>query len=207
MSGWEWARFRTSARVRAAGAQVVLGGMCWPSMPLNWPGPLRWWASASTRIWRRQAPRAARPGRPPDGRAGGPRLTRRPGAGRNPARPRHPLADADARRVADLRSRRHDPRAARRSRTARATWRPTSTLEPPDAAGCDPGALLDSRDDAHHPRRLARDERPRRPQLQGPPCPPGLPLAGLAGGRPARRDPADQRRGRRSGDERVNGER
>ena len=26
MSGWEWARFRTSARVRARGARVVLGG-------------------------------------------------------------------------------------------------------------------------------------------------------------------------------------
>src|ERR1700680_2630275 len=44
MSGWEWARFRTAARVRAAGARLVLGGMCWPSMPLNWPGPLRSWA-------------------------------------------------------------------------------------------------------------------------------------------------------------------
>ena len=26
MSGWEWARFRTARRVRAAGARVVLGG-------------------------------------------------------------------------------------------------------------------------------------------------------------------------------------
>ena len=32
MSGWEWARNRTSGRVRAGGAQLVLGGMCWPSM-------------------------------------------------------------------------------------------------------------------------------------------------------------------------------
>ncbi len=55
MSGWEWARFRTSARVRAAGARLVLGGMCWPSMPLNWPGPLRWWALREHAIWRRQA--------------------------------------------------------------------------------------------------------------------------------------------------------
>jgi predicted amidohydrolase len=55
MSGWEWARFRTAARVRAAGAQLVLGGMCWPSMPLNWPGPLRWWALREHAIWRRQA--------------------------------------------------------------------------------------------------------------------------------------------------------
>lgn len=55
MSGWEWARSRTAARVRAAGAQVVLGGMCWPSMPLNWPGPLRWWAQREHVVWRRQA--------------------------------------------------------------------------------------------------------------------------------------------------------
>jgi predicted amidohydrolase len=60
MSGWEWARFRTSARVRAAGARLVLGGMCWPSMPLNWPAPLRWWALREHAIWRRQA--AALPG-------------------------------------------------------------------------------------------------------------------------------------------------
>lgn len=55
MSGWEWARFRTSARVRAGGAQVVLGGMCWPSMPLNWPGPLRAFSEREHGIWREQA--------------------------------------------------------------------------------------------------------------------------------------------------------
>ncbi len=55
MSGWEWARFRTSARVREGGARVVLGGMCWPSMPLNWPGPLHWWAEREHAIWRAQA--------------------------------------------------------------------------------------------------------------------------------------------------------
>jgi predicted amidohydrolase len=55
MSGWEWARFRTAGRVRAAGARLVLGGMCWPSMPLNWPGPLRPWARREHAIWRRQA--------------------------------------------------------------------------------------------------------------------------------------------------------
>jgi predicted amidohydrolase len=55
MSGWEWARFRTAARVRAAAARLVLGGMCWPSMPLNWPGPLRWWAQREHAIWLRQA--------------------------------------------------------------------------------------------------------------------------------------------------------
>jgi len=55
MSGWEWARHGTAARVRAAGARIVLGGMCWPSMPLNWPGPLRTWARREDAIWRRQA--------------------------------------------------------------------------------------------------------------------------------------------------------
>jgi len=55
MSGWEWARNRTSARVREAGARLVIGGMCWPSMPLNWPGPLRVWARSEHATWRRQA--------------------------------------------------------------------------------------------------------------------------------------------------------
>lgn len=56
MSGWEWARHRTSGRVRAAGAQLVLGGMCWPSLPLNWKGaPVRWWANHEHAGWRRQA--------------------------------------------------------------------------------------------------------------------------------------------------------
>jgi len=55
MSGWEWARFRTAERVRAGEVRLVLGGMCWPSMPLNWPGPLHWWAEREHRIWREQA--------------------------------------------------------------------------------------------------------------------------------------------------------
>jgi predicted amidohydrolase len=55
MSGWEWARNRTSGRVRAGGAQLVLGGMCWPSMPTNWPGPLRWLTRREHGIWRGQA--------------------------------------------------------------------------------------------------------------------------------------------------------
>jgi predicted amidohydrolase len=55
MSGWEWARYRTSGRVRAAGVNVVLGGMCWPSMPLNWArGPLKWWVDREHGIWREQ---------------------------------------------------------------------------------------------------------------------------------------------------------
>ena len=61
MSGWEWARFRTSARVREGGARLVLGGMCWPSMPLNWSAPpLGRWVSREHAIWRRQC--AALPG-------------------------------------------------------------------------------------------------------------------------------------------------
>jgi predicted amidohydrolase len=55
MSGWEWARYRTSRRVRDGGAHGVLGGMCWPSFPLNWPGPLRWWGEREHAIFRQQA--------------------------------------------------------------------------------------------------------------------------------------------------------
>lgn len=55
MSGWEWARFRTSARVRARGARLVLGGMCWPSHPLNWGAPYRQLALREHEIWLRQA--------------------------------------------------------------------------------------------------------------------------------------------------------
>jgi predicted amidohydrolase len=54
MSGWEWARSGTAARVRSAGANVVLGGMCWPSMPLNWGGPLGPWVRHEHDLWRRQ---------------------------------------------------------------------------------------------------------------------------------------------------------
>jgi predicted amidohydrolase len=55
MSGWEWARFRTAERARAGAVRLVLGGMCWPSMPLNWRGPLHWWAQREHAIWREQA--------------------------------------------------------------------------------------------------------------------------------------------------------
>jgi len=55
MSGWEWARFRTARRVRDAGARVVLGGMCWPSLPTNWPGPLRRLTRREHSRWRDQA--------------------------------------------------------------------------------------------------------------------------------------------------------
>ncbi len=55
MSGWEWARNGTARRVRAGGASLVLGGMCWPSMPLTWPGPLHRWAEREHATWRAQA--------------------------------------------------------------------------------------------------------------------------------------------------------
>ena len=85
MSGWEWARNRTSGRVRAGGAQLVLGGMCWPSLPTNWPGPLRWLTEREHGIWREQA--RALPGQVARlvGRAGRARLARR---ARSPARRR-----------------------------------------------------------------------------------------------------------------------
>ncbi len=60
MSGWEWARYDTARRVRAGGAQLVLGGMCWPSMPTNWPGPLGSWFAREHARWKRQ--QAALPG-------------------------------------------------------------------------------------------------------------------------------------------------
>ena len=55
VSGWEGARMRTAARVRAGGACLVLGGMCWPSFPTNWPGPLRALARREDAKWRDQA--------------------------------------------------------------------------------------------------------------------------------------------------------
>jgi predicted amidohydrolase len=55
MSGWEWARYETSRRVRAGGSQLVLGGMCWPSMPTNWPGPVARWFAREHDQWKRQA--------------------------------------------------------------------------------------------------------------------------------------------------------
>lgn len=55
MSGWEWARNRTSRRVLQGGAQLVLGGMCWPSFPTNWPGPLRRLTEHEHALWVQQS--------------------------------------------------------------------------------------------------------------------------------------------------------
>jgi len=52
-SGWEWARYRTARRLR--GVDLVLGGMCWPSFPLDWPWPLRRWVDREHAIWRQAA--------------------------------------------------------------------------------------------------------------------------------------------------------
>ncbi len=52
-SGWEWARYRTARRLR--GVDLVLGGMCWPSFPLNWSGPFRLWGRREHAIFRLQA--------------------------------------------------------------------------------------------------------------------------------------------------------
>jgi len=52
-SGWEWARFGTARRLGGVG--LVLGGMCWPSFPLNWAGPLRRWSRREHAIFRMQA--------------------------------------------------------------------------------------------------------------------------------------------------------
>lgn len=52
-SGWEWARHRTAERLR--GVDLVLGGMCWPSFPLNWSAPpLKQWARREHDLWIRQ---------------------------------------------------------------------------------------------------------------------------------------------------------
>jgi predicted amidohydrolase len=42
--GWEWARMGTARRLRGR-VQLLLGGMCWPSYPTNWPGLAGRWAS------------------------------------------------------------------------------------------------------------------------------------------------------------------
>ncbi|MGE4425146.1 MAG: carbon-nitrogen hydrolase family protein [Solirubrobacteraceae bacterium] len=57
-SGWEWMRYRTSRRLR--GVDLVLGGMCWPSFPLNWARPFRRWSTREHGLWRqaqRELPR------------------------------------------------------------------------------------------------------------------------------------------------------
>ncbi|ENX17735.1 hypothetical protein F895_00879 [Acinetobacter sp. CIP 64.2] len=54
MSGWEWARTGTAARVRAENVQLILGGMCWWSLPLNWHGPVGWLMRREHALYQRQ---------------------------------------------------------------------------------------------------------------------------------------------------------
>jgi predicted amidohydrolase len=52
--GWEWARMGTAARLRGQ-VQLLLGGMCWPSYPLNWRGPFGLWAAREHALQRQHA--------------------------------------------------------------------------------------------------------------------------------------------------------
>ena len=54
MSGWEWERNRTSRRVRDGGARLVLGGMCWPSVPHNWRAPAAKLFARENALWKEQ---------------------------------------------------------------------------------------------------------------------------------------------------------
>lgn len=58
-SGWELIRRRTAKRL-VGRTQLLLAGMCWPSFPDNWPGPLDLWAKrehARQRHYARELPR------------------------------------------------------------------------------------------------------------------------------------------------------
>lgn len=55
MSGWEWARYGTAQRVKQQGAQLVLGGMCWYSMPVNWYGIFGHWMRREHEIYKQQS--------------------------------------------------------------------------------------------------------------------------------------------------------
>ena len=55
MSGWEWARFATAQRVRQQGVKLVLGGMCWYSMPTNWYGKIGQWMRREHEIYKQQS--------------------------------------------------------------------------------------------------------------------------------------------------------
>ncbi len=52
--GWEWARMGTARRLRGR-TRLLLGGMCWPSYPTNWAGPLGWWAAREHALQRQHA--------------------------------------------------------------------------------------------------------------------------------------------------------
>ena len=127
MSGWEWARFRTAARVRARRreARARRDVLAVDAAQLARAAALV--GAARARDLAPPGAGAAGPGRAPHRRAGRARLARRPGARRNAARARDPVGDADARRVADLRPRRHGARAPVSWRTGRGTSPRTSS--------------------------------------------------------------------------------
>jgi predicted amidohydrolase len=52
--GWEWARTGTAERLRGR-VRLLLGGMCWPSYPSNWRGPLSRLARREHALQRRHA--------------------------------------------------------------------------------------------------------------------------------------------------------
>ncbi|MBA2763300.1 MAG: carbon-nitrogen hydrolase family protein [Thermoleophilaceae bacterium] len=52
--GWEWARFRTARRMRGE-VQLLLGGMCWPSYPVEGWGPLGPWMHREHDLQRQHA--------------------------------------------------------------------------------------------------------------------------------------------------------
>ena len=180
MSGWEWARFRTAARVRAAGARLVLGGMCWPSMPLNWPGPLRLWATASTRSGAARR-RAARPGRAPCGAPVAHASHVGPVRGETPLGPGIPwqtqmlgesqICDRDGTVLARLTLEDGEGHVA-----ANVALEAPAPLDAIEDRFWIPEMTLTTN------ARLARDERPRRPQLQAPPRAQGLRLAAWPAG-------------------------
>ena len=53
--GWEWARNRTARRLREGRVRLLLGGMCWPSFPTNWPQPFELLCRRERRIQRQLA--------------------------------------------------------------------------------------------------------------------------------------------------------
>jgi predicted amidohydrolase len=53
-NGWEWARTGTARRLRGR-VRLLLGGMCWPSYPVNWRGPFAVWAAREHALQRQHA--------------------------------------------------------------------------------------------------------------------------------------------------------
>ena len=172
--GWEWARNRTARRLREGRVELLLGGMCWPSFPTNWPGPFELLNRRDRKIQRqlaRELPRQM-------ARLIGAPVSMPSHVGdvdfETPLAPGIPwrtemvgetqIVERDGRILGrlDLRGRprphRRDGRAARAG-AARSGRRP---LLDPDHAGLDPRGLAS----AQHPRRDPLPARPRPPPLR-----------------------------------------